>query len=168
MLRALLASAPMFACAFWCIALILDYRHYNRGKALLAIFMFVATIHFFCQAVFCNYLYKLTYRIDTLYIYVTLSVFPLYYIYIQALTDKKKPGARSLWLFIPAIVIGTAAGILYYLMPSEESEAFVHQVLFHEKGSYEFSLAGKLQRINLLILDIVFAALIVPVTYYGM
>ncbi|MDL2221491.1 AraC family transcriptional regulator [Parabacteroides sp. OttesenSCG-928-N08] len=168
MLRFLLSLAPMFTCAFWCLALVSDYRHYNRGKKLLATFMLVASIHFFCQAAFCSYQYELTYRIDALYFFVTLSVFPLYYLYIRALTDKEELTFRSLWVFLPACLFGTAAAILYGLMTPEEADAFVHQWLYREKGiDYPFSIVARLQRINLLLLDIVFAILIFPVAYYG-
>lgn len=167
MLRGLLASAPMFTCAFWFIALVLDYKRYDRAKIVLAIFMFVATVHFFCQAAFCNSEYELTYRIDTIYIYVTLSVFPLYHLYIRALTDRKKITIRSLWIFLPAIIIGTIGGVLYGMMSPEEAEAFIHQVSFREAGTYAFSTIGKLQRTNLFIMDITFALLIIPVAYYG-
>lgn len=167
MLRGLLASAPMFTCAFWLAALLLDYRRYDRAKIVLALFMFVTCIHFFCQAALCSIEYELTSQIDTIYIYVTLSVFPLYYLYIRALTDRNKITFRSLWIFLPALIIGTIAGVLYSKMSPEEAEAFVHQVSFREPGTYEFSRIGELQKLNLRIMDYVFALLILPVAYLG-
>lgn len=167
MLRGLLASAPMFACAFWFLALLLDYKHYNRAKKVFTAFMFVATIHFFCQAEFCSLEYELTGKIDPLYTFVTLSVFPLYYLYIKALTDPEKITVRSLWVFIPAITVTSFSVILYALMSPEETEAFVHEVLYNEPGNFRFTMAGKLQRYNIILMAIVFAAMIFPVAYYG-
>lgn len=167
MLREILALAPMFTCAFWFVALIIDYRRYDRAKLFLAAFMFISSIHFFCQGALCSREYALTSHIDTLYIYVTLSLFPLYYLYIRALSDRKRITTRSLWLFLPAFVIGTVAGVLYFRMSPEEADAFVHEVSFREPGVYSFSIYGRLQRINLLLMDIVFAILILPVAYLG-
>lgn len=167
MLRGLLASAPMFTCAFWFVALLLDYRRYDRAKIILALFMFVTCIHFFCQAALCSIEYELTSKIDTIYIYVTLSVFPLYYLYIRALTDRNKITFRSLWIFLPAFIIGTIAAVLYYRMSPEEADAFVHLISFREPGTYNFSRIGELQKLNLRIMDYVFALLILPVAYWG-
>lgn len=168
MLRSILSFAPMFTCAFWFFTLLIDRRHRNRAKKTLAVFMFVACIHFFCQAAFCDMEYRITLIMDPFYTLVTLSVFPLYYLYIGTLTRAEPIRWRSLWIFIPAITISLFSFILYRLMPPQEQNAVLHHLLYREPGSYDFTLYGQLLRFNLRVMDVVFALQILPVAYFGM
>ncbi|GHT36544.1 hypothetical protein AGMMS49574_28440 [Bacteroidia bacterium] len=157
----------MFVCGFWFLALVTDVLHYNRAKLTLAVFMLVATLHLFCQAAYCSLEYDLTRRIDPVYVFTCLAVFPLYYLYVKTLTDPEGITLRSLWVLLPAILSSLVSFVLYRFMPVEETNAFVHQVLYRENGDYVFSMAGQLQKINTLFVKIALPCEIVPVFLYG-
>ncbi|MEN6454397.1 MAG: hypothetical protein ABFD10_09070 [Prolixibacteraceae bacterium] len=76
----------MFVCAFWLVALLVDKRHYDRAKRMLSVFMFFAFILYLCHAVFFHGEQRLYARLDGLYTCCSLSVYPLYYLYIRSLT----------------------------------------------------------------------------------
>ncbi|MDF9831507.1 helix-turn-helix transcriptional regulator [Parabacteroides sp. PF5-6] len=167
MLQGIIATAPMFACAFWCIALLADVHHRNRAKKVFTLFMFAAFVLYFCHAAFCSWEYDLVKHLDSLYILVHLSVYPLYYLYLRALTDEKPLTWRVIWMFIPALGMSLYTFVLYRLMSAEELMAFLLQVMYKQPGDHVFSFYGELQIWNQRIIPFLFLLTILPVAWQG-
>lgn len=167
MLYGLLASAPMFTCLFWTITLIVDYRHQTRARKMLTAFMFVATIHFLGQAIYCFHDYQLTANYDVLYTFSTALVFPLYYLYLQSLTDSQKPDFKSLWILIPSILLFISYATVYLLMNSEELAVFCRAILYKESVNGELTYLIKFQKINIILLAVIFNIQIPFVAWFG-
>ncbi len=116
MLQHLLISLPMMVCLFWgvffCIRL---FRRDNERLValLLTLFYTAATILYFD-----HWLYFLGSRDNVpaawSYIITNLSVYPLYYAYLRALTRAKRSYETAI-LFVPAALAGVFYPLCHYL-----------------------------------------------------
>ena len=79
---------PMFVCFFWSIMLTLQVttERKTRARVYLLIFMLTATVLYFGHGVFFNHNTKIMPLTDTLYCTANLMVYPLYFLYVCALT----------------------------------------------------------------------------------
>ncbi|MDL2262020.1 helix-turn-helix domain-containing protein [Bacteroidales bacterium OttesenSCG-928-I21] len=167
MLYGLLASAPMFVCAFWMLTLAVDVNHRTRARNMLMVFMFVATVHFLGQAIYCYHDYRLTASYDSIYTFATALVFPVYYLYLRTLTDSKKLNLKSLWVLIPSILIFISYFTIFLLMSAEEVDVFCRHILYKEPTTAEITTLIKIQRINVITLAVVFNIQIPFVAWFG-
>lgn len=167
MLYGLLASAPMFTCAFWMLTLAVDVNHRTRARNMLTVFMFVATMHFLGQAIYCYHDYRLTANYDSFYTLATALVFPVYYLYLRTLTDSKRLNFKSLWVLIPSMLIFVSYFTVFLLMSPEELDVFCRQILYKEPASGEITTLINIQRINVILLAVVFNIQIPFVVWFG-
>lgn len=113
----MLSGIPMFVCGFWALNLLLQYSYSHQSKHILFWFMLTATILYFAHFVVFNHLYNLIPLTDTLYTFATLSVYPIFFLYILSLTCKVK---RHYYLILlPSIVIASVVGMCYLLIPRD-------------------------------------------------
>jgi len=158
----------MFVCAFWLVVLLVDKRHDDRAKRMLSVFMFSAFILYLCHAVFFYGEQRLYSRLDGLYTCCSLSVYPLYYLYIRSLTIPGRLKKIYLLILLPSLLMGVLTYVLYALMQEGESEIFVHQVLYEGSLNHNFSLVGRLQIWRVRLFTVIFVIQIIPVFYYGL
>lgn len=166
MLREILTTLPMFVCAFWLIALLADSRSRNRSKKMLSVFMFSAFLLYLCHAIYFHREYRVYSHVDSLYTFCSLSVYPLYYLYIRSLTNREL-FFKDFWVLVPSLLVGLLSFSLYLGMSAEESEAFVRKVLYNEPVEFNFSFLYKLQLLKTKLFVIVFLLQIVFVFSYG-
>jgi AraC-like DNA-binding protein len=79
---------------------------------------------------------------DTIYVTVNLLVYPLFLLYISAITDRTplSQQKRFLWsVFLPPITAGLVVGGLYGAMDAGEAKTFITNYLYH---GYETKLSG--------------------------
>ena len=79
---------------------------------------------------------------DTVYVMVNLMVYPLFLLYISAITDRKPLAQQSSFLwstFTPPLLAGVIVGSLYATMDAHEAKAFITNYLYR---GYESSLTG--------------------------
>lgn len=155
MLRGVLSTIPMFVCAFWLAALLTDFRGRNRSKNMLSLFMFSAFLLYLCHAIYFHREYEIYRHVDSLYTFCSLSVYPLYYLYIRSLTCRAMV-LKDFWVLLPAFFVALFSFLLYQVMSDEESSAFVRKVLFGEAVDYNFSIWGKLQIFRTRLFVVVF------------
>ena len=124
MIQTLLTSLPLLVCLFWAATLVCDIalarRHtealatspgWVRPRRYLLLFLVVTTILYFGHYIYFNRLTPLLPTSDSLYVAANLAVYPLYYLYICTLTQRKGIRRRQLALLLPAIAGGTAAAL---------------------------------------------------------
>lgn len=167
MLYGLLASAPMFVCAFWMLTLIVDSNHWTRARRMLAVFMFVATVHFLGQAIYCWHDYRFTANYDAIYTFATALVFPVYYLYLRTLTDAGMLNLKSLWVLIPSVFIFLSYLITFLLMSPEEADTFCRHILYKEPVENEITQLVRFQHFNVILLAVVFNIQIPLVAWFG-
>lgn len=159
---------PMFVCLFWTTLLALDLLtgKRSRNRLLLTIFMLTATVLYFGHCAFFNHNTPIIPLTDTLYSIANLAVYPLYYLYICALTLRRGHLSGEWGILVPAIFAGITVGSLYAMMSDEETRLFIHQYLYEGERSGLIGLAAWQAYVHD-ICKALFAILIIPVFFLG-
>jgi AraC-like DNA-binding protein len=159
----LIIYTPMYVTLFWAIVLLISKRENNRAKFFLGVFMFVAFLlylshsHFFKKAISTFHIF------DPVYMFASLSVYPLYYWYIKLLSVETSYKWHNLKLLAPAALFTLTTIVLYLLMSDSERYTYLNELMLNrDKNSTDSKLIG-LQQTVYLISRIVF---IVQVLYF--
>jgi AraC-like DNA-binding protein len=158
---------PMFVCFFWAVALLLDAGKSDKAKTALGIFMVVSTILYFSHVVFFSSSERFYMIIDPLYTFSSLSVFPLFYIYIRLLSKDIDFNPFVLWTLIPAFFFGACLAIIYSLLDEQELRELARKVIYKEKVDFSFSPMGKAGEIIYKAGRVTFLVQVVPFIYYS-
>lgn len=156
----------MYVCAFWFVTLIIDRSFRSKSKTVLSLFMFVAFLLYLGHYIFFNKAIEIYTFYDSIYLFSSLSVYPLFFLYILSLTEKLT-SRHWILVLIPPFVVALVSVMLNLLMSSEESVAFIRQELYQEDGVYTFSRFGEMRRILLEFTKVVFLLQILFVVYWG-
>lgn len=143
MIYQIFSSLPLMVCMVMVVQLTLTYRR-RTDKAIRWLLRWaIATLllyggHF----IYFNHYKSLLPFSDTIYVAMNLLVYPLFLLYISAITDRTPLSRQKsfLWLvFLPPTIAGIVVGSLYAAMDNNESEAFIINYLYH---GYNTSLTG--------------------------
>ncbi len=159
---------PMFVCLFWStmLALQVTTERKTRARVHLLIFMLASTVLYFGHSVFFNHNTKILPLTDTLYITANLMVYPLYYLYICALTTRRSHHHLRYMLLIPGVVGGMLVGGCYVMMPEEETQQFIELYMYHGVRVGGVGIVSMQVMIHDLC-KLLFAFLIPPVLFLG-
>jgi AraC-like DNA-binding protein len=86
------------------------------------------------HAAFFNRQYDLFAFTDNIWVFTSLSSYPLYYYYIRLLTREIRIDWRWSWILLPAMVLSIFSFVIYFAMSPEELNLFVRGVMYHEQG----------------------------------
>lgn len=167
MLKTIIISLPMFVCAFMALLVALSWVEERRkDKLWLLIFMIVSMLLYAGHFVFFHRMYGFLPVTDSIYSFCNPAVYPLYFIYISALTDRGCHARRYLTILLPAIVCSALVGSLYAAMTPEEQTLFITCYLYHNDCA---SLTGIAywQAMAHGLVRVVFAVQILPVVIIG-
>ena len=137
------SSLPLMVCVVMVVQLTLTYRR-RTDKAIRWLLLWaIATLLLYgCHFIYFNHFSDLLPFSDTLYVALNLTVYPLFLLYISAITDRKplSQQKRFLWsTFMPPVTAGIVVGGLYGAMDAGEAKAFITSYLYH---GYETTLSG--------------------------
>lgn len=166
MLNAILTTFPMFVCLFWTIVLAIRYKHSSREKKILTLHMFASTICFAGLFIYFNKPLSIIIYTETVFFWGYLAVYPIYYIYIKALTDSKKIVWQDFLILLPTVIIPIAAGIIYALMSPTERVHYIQNCLYDNSGIF-FSPYISIQYFIHKLAVLIFVVQIVFVLYFG-
>ena len=167
MLGVLMSSLPMIVCGILSVLIALSlYDHRNMARTRLLFFMTTATVLYLAHFIYFNRLTAVIPLTDALYCFCNPAVFPLYYLYIEELTDYSPNRWRQALYLLPSLLCGLTVGLLYTLMDPQETATFIRQYLY---GNEFASLAGLAywQAMIHLVVRIVFALQVPLVLYFG-
>lgn len=167
MLYGILSTLPMFACLFWAALLLLDFRHNDRAKRFLTLFMTVSAVLYFCHCVYFNRVYGMLAVTDSIYAFATLAVYPLYFLYIKLLTESRKLRARDFCTLIPAVLSCLVCAVIYAMMDGDERTAYLHRVVFGQADPADISPLAYAQSIRYKLAGVVLAGQIAPILWLG-
>ncbi len=168
MMANLITSLPMLVCFFWVVLLLLDALETRQtAKWRLLTFMAVATLLYGGHHVYFNRLTWAFPLTDTIYCVANLAVFPLYYLYIKTLTQPVWNRRWAWLLLLPAVIVGTAAGVVYALMSADETASFVSGYLYQDASVSLEGLAQAQAAIHT-VGKVVFALQIPPIIFLGL
>lgn len=103
-LYSIFSSMPFCLCLFWWVLFMVRRKAVSYpAHRYLSFFAFTCTVLYFCHAAFFNG--EETPVLRVVYYTCHLAVFPLFWIYIRALTEPERPKTRDGWVLLPALVI---------------------------------------------------------------
>jgi AraC-like DNA-binding protein len=167
MLGVLMSSLPMIVCGVLSVLTALSlFGHRNRARVRLQLFMLTVTLLYLAHYVYFNRLTAVVPLTDTFYSFCNPAVFPLYYLYIEELTDYRPNRWRQVLYLLPSLLCFLATGLLYLLMDGQQTAHFMEQCLYDGDLS---SLSGVAwwQGVAHVMVRIVFALQIPLVLYCG-
>ena len=168
MVEILLSALPMLVCAFWSVLLLLDVLESRKPqKFMLFVFMVAATALYGGHFVFFNHLMSVMPLTDTVYCLCNLAVYPLFYLYVDMLTENPAGRRNTLLVLLPSLVAGLSVGILYALMSGSEIMHFIHDYLYHNIFDTNSSLSYA-QSVVHHTAKVVFAFQIPPILVLGL
>ena len=103
MLRILFSFIPFYVCLFWFIAFITHYKKNDRAKRILTWFLGTCVVLYLCHGLF--FTVGLPHAMECLWTLCTLSVYPLYYVYICSLVSRPIAPLKLFLVLLPSIVV---------------------------------------------------------------
>lgn len=167
MLGVLMSSLPMIVCGVLSVLIALSlYNHWDRAKMRLLMFMVTATVLYLAHYMYFNRQMAVIPLTDTFYSFCNPAVFPLYYLYIEDLTEYRPNRLRQVLYLLPSLICFFATGLLYLLMDAGQTATFIQQCLY---GGEIASLSGLAwwQGLAHAAVRIVFALQIPLVLFFG-
>ncbi|PKO99662.1 MAG: hypothetical protein CVU13_03810 [Bacteroidetes bacterium HGW-Bacteroidetes-8] len=167
MIEFIVFTLPMFVSLFWAVALFADAKRDDKPRVLLAVFMLFATILYASHALYFSGNYNIYVIMDPLYTLASLSVFPLFYLYIKTIAKESKPDPIDLWILLPGLFFGITSAIFFIILTPDELFAYIRSMVYKEKTDFIFSTAAKIQVILYKAGRVVFAIQLVPSVYFS-
>jgi len=161
-------ALPVFIILSWLILFFLDRRK-NAAKRFLTLFLSVALVNYITHYFYFNHNYEVYRILDSVWVFTSLAVYPLYYYYIRLLTKDLKADLKWSWILLPAIILALFSTFIYLLMSPEETEIFIHEILYQNRksiGNYPLFVEMQLFRIHLF--KLVFATEVFLTLYFGL
>lgn len=152
----LIIYTPMYVTFFWAVVLLLSKHENNRAKFFLGVFMFVAFLLYLAHAHFFKKAISTFQFFDPLYMFASLSVYPLYYWYIKLLSVETSFRWYNLRLLAPAALFTFATITVYLLMSVSERQTYLNELLMNRDRHASDSKLISLQKTIYLISRIVF------------
>lgn len=113
MLRTLFSFIPFYVCLFWFITFIMHYRKSDTSKRILTWFLATCVILYLCHALF--FTVGLSHPMECLWTLCSLSVYPLFYVYICSLVSRPIAPLKLFLILLPGILVALAK----YSFPGE-------------------------------------------------
>ena len=167
MIYGILSALPMLVCLFWTLSLAMESRRGSKAGHVLTLWMGTAAALYACHWVYFNREYAMIPATDTLYALCTLSVYPLYYLYIRRLTGSDAPGLRDYCTLIPAVLSFVSCAVIYAMMEEGERAVYICEVMYGQETEAELSIWGRAQMVRSRLAGLANGALIVYVLWQG-
>ena len=124
----LIPMLPFMVCLFWTVHAGISYRELNKAQHYLGLFLSVSMLVFLYHAVYYSTAHTPDYDILTvIYSWATLTTYPLYYLYIKAITDYHNPGKFEMALLLsPGLIAAIASmAVLLFGLSHEIPDTFI-------------------------------------------
>ncbi len=164
----LFTTLPMYMALFWAVIFVSEFKKNNYAKRVFTFFLVATSIIYFCHAIYYNKYYDLYSKIESLYIFSHLAVYPLYYLYIRALTEPRKLKFKDLWILSPAVILSILTFVLYLFMDNSQKIDFVESSFYTKEVHKSLTLIDTLQVYRVTFVKIVFSVQIILVIIYGL
>lgn len=168
MAHSLFSVMPVFVILFWLVLFYLD-ENKNKAKQVLIVFLFVGLINYAIHWSYFNHNYKVYHICESIWVFTSLSVFPLYYYYIRVLANDIEIDYRWSFMLIPALSLALFSAIIFIMMSPKEIEVFMNEILYHNRQpSGNYSVLIELQIMRLAIFKVIFTLGVILTLYFGL
>ena len=152
---------------FWLILFLLDGQK-ESAKRFLTLFLCVVLVNYIAHWFYFNHNYRVYRVLDSIWVFTSLSVYPLYYYYLRLLTTDTRVNKRCVWILFPAILLSLFSAVLYQIMSPEEIDLFIQEILYHNREMHStYPLPVKLQLVRIHLFRYIFVVQVVVVVFYG-
>jgi len=134
MIKDIAVLSPLYVTAFWGIVLLSSYPK-NKPKFLLGIFMFVSFLLHITHYFFFTENYLAYFHTESLYLFASLTLYPLYYCYIRLLTIESSFRIKNLLHFIPAIMLGLTSLITGFFFNDQQRLDYIELFVMRKNTS---------------------------------
>ncbi|MFD1615765.1 helix-turn-helix domain-containing protein [Gelatiniphilus marinus] len=128
-LEKIIVFTPIYVSIFWSIVFFANHYSANKPRYFLGVFMATTAILYICHAFFFLGFKALYLKTDSLYLFSSLSVFPLYYIYVLLLTRDTSIKKIHFIHFLPAIILGFSLLVSQLISTTEDKLAYYQSAL---------------------------------------
>lgn len=146
---------PLYVSLTWALILLISSGA-NKARFFLGIFMFMVTLLFLSHAIYYQHLKEIYLYFDLVFIFSSLSIYPIYYWYIKLLTFKSGIVFKDLAMLAPAVVMLGATIITYLFMSKQLREMYVSDYLYGDGKINGAPALIKIQLILSYILQIIY------------
>ncbi len=110
MILDILSTLPFITCLNWLAILAIHYPEASTSKRVLTWFGATCTVLYFCHALYFNNIDSLL--VEMIWNFCTLTVYPLYYLYILSLTEYAEFKKKWLAVVLPALIVALLVPVL--------------------------------------------------------
>lgn len=103
MLRTVVIFAPFMVCLFWFIIFAIGYRKACRPKRVLTWFLLTCTVLYLCHGLFFSGVRSRA--AECIWALCSLSVYPIYYLYIRTLTENISGNFKQYLVLLPGFIV---------------------------------------------------------------
>ncbi len=132
MLKDIALLSPIFVTLFWSLIFFIQIGKTDKSKINLGILMLMAFLLYNSHAIFFNNYYVIYSYIEGIYIFSMLSLYPIYYLYLQSLSTNKLVFKQQLIHFVPALIFSVAIFITTMILTPEERIIYVKEILINK------------------------------------
>ncbi len=159
---------PFFVCLFWTVIIGTDLKkkEYRRHRAYLLVFFTAATLLYFGHSIYFSRNTSWLPLTDWIYATCNIAVYPLWYLYICSLTQKRLTVTWQLIVMLPTLLSSIAVATLYIIMSKEDTRLFIDCFLYSSHSEL-LTTPAQIQALIHTICKVVFALQIIPVLYVG-
>jgi AraC-like DNA-binding protein len=147
--------APTYVSLTWALILLISSKA-NRARFFLGIFMLVVSMIFLSHVIYFYHLKEIYIYFDLIFIFGSLSIFPIYYWYIKLLTFRSKIDFEDMKLLIPAFVMLIATIFTYLFMPKELRDLYVNKYLYGNGNMEGAPILIKIQLLLCYLLQLIY------------
>ena len=166
MLYPIFSILPAVVCVFWIFLLLVD-KQKNRSKKFFILLLSFILANFIAHAAYFNHEYETYTVLDTVWVFTSLMIFPLYYYYIRLLTTDAAVQHKWSWLAIPSFLLAIYSAVIYSLMTPSEVESFIQGVMYQKSGYEPYSRLVRLQILREHLFKILFSVQVILSVYFG-
>ena len=163
----LVVYTPMYVTAFWAVVLLTSPKKKNLPKHFLGLFMVLAFLVYFSHTLYFKEKFGTYIFLDPVYMFSSLSVYPMYYWYIKLLTVETRINFKNLWLLAPAAFFSAVSILVYTLMNEAEKSEYLHLFLLERVKISELSQWPKVQAVVFICGRFVFSIQVIFFLIHG-
>lgn len=163
----LVIYTPMYVTAFWAVVLLTSPKKKNLPKHFLGLFMVVAFLVYLSHTLYFKQQFGAYFFLDPVYMFSSLSVYPLYYWYIKLLTSETRINYKNLWMLAPAIFLSVITILVYSFMSNAEKTEYLHLFLLERVKLSGLSQWPKMQAVIFICGRLVFSIQVIFFLVHG-
>lgn len=122
---------PALVAFFWTITLLLNQEKSGNPKRWLGLFMLMTLLLYGCHALVFLHEYHTYFHLKFLYHFAGLSVYPLFYNYIELMSVKERISKRFYLHFVPAFGIAFLMLVMSLQLDEVQIRQYIERIVLH-------------------------------------